>query len=124
TRILPELTESLATFAQELLMKRGVEIRLGVGLKAVSARAVIVEDEAPGKTETIATRTTVATVPAGPHPLLTSLPFPHDQGRITVHQDTQVADWPHVWVIGDCAVIKQVDGQISPPTAQHALRQA
>jgi NADH dehydrogenase len=123
-RILPEVTESLATFAQELLMKRGVEIRLGVGLKAVSARAVIVEDKATGKTETIATRTTVATVPAGPHPLLTSLPFPQDKGRITVHQDTQVADWLNVWAIGDCAAIKQVDGHISPPTAQHALRQA
>src|SRR5215467_14870946 len=124
TRILPEVTESLARFAQELLVKRGVEVRLGVGLRAVSARAVIVEDKATGKTETIATRTTVATVPASPHPLLTSLPFPQDKGRITDHQDTQVADWPNVWAIGDCAAIKQVDGQISPPTAQHALRQA
>jgi NADH:ubiquinone reductase (H+-translocating) len=123
-RILPEVTESLATFAQELLVKRGVEVRLGADLKAVSARAVIVKDNATGKTETIATRTTVATVPAGPHPLLTSLPFPQDKGRITVHQDTQVGDWPNVWAIGDCAAIKQVDGQISPPTAQHALRQA
>jgi NADH dehydrogenase len=122
--ILPEVTKSLATFAQELLVKRGVEVRLGVGLRAVSARAVIVEDKATGKTETIATRTTVTTVPAGPHPLLTSLPFPQDKGRITVYQDTQVADWPNVWAIGDCAAIKQVDGQISPPTAQHALRQA
>jgi NADH:ubiquinone reductase (H+-translocating) len=123
-RILPEVTDSLATFAQELLMKRGVEIRLGVDLKAVSARAVIVEDKATGKTETIATRTTVATVPAGPHPLLTSLPFPQDKGRVIVQQDTQVAGWSNVWAIGDCAAIKQADGHVSPPTAQHALRQA
>jgi NADH dehydrogenase len=123
-RILPEVTESLATFAHELLVKRGVEIRLGVDLKAVTARAVILEDKATGKTETIATRTTVATVPAGPHPLLASLPFPQDKGRVAVHQDTQVADWPNVWAIGDCAAIKQADGHISPPTAQHALRQA
>jgi NADH dehydrogenase len=123
-RILPEVTESLATFAHGLLVKRGVEIRLGVGLKAVSERAVIVEDKVAGKTETIPTRTTVATVPAGPHPLLTSLPFPQDKGRIIVHQDTQVADWPNVWAVGDCAAIRQVDGRISPPTAQHALRQA
>ncbi|HKR86418.1 MAG TPA: FAD-dependent oxidoreductase [Terriglobales bacterium] len=123
-RILPEVKESLATFAQELLTKRGVEIRVGVNLKAVSARAVIVEDTATGKTETIATRTTVATVPAGPHPLLSSLPFPQDKGRITVGQDTQVDGWANVWAIGDCAAIKQVDGHISPPTAQHALRQA
>jgi NADH dehydrogenase len=66
----------------------------------------------------------VATVPAGPHPLLTSLPLPQDKGRIVVNQQTEVPAWPGVWAIGDCAAIQQVDGQTSPPTAQHALRQA
>ena len=41
-----------------------------------------------------------------------------------VNQQTEVPDWPGVWALGDCAAIKQVDGQMSPPTAQHALRQA
>src|SRR6266853_3466828 len=63
-RILPEVTETLAAFAHRLLVKRGVEIRLGASLKAVSADAVVVEDKATGKTETLATRTTIATVPA------------------------------------------------------------
>jgi len=123
-RILPELTESLAAFAHKLLTKRGVEVRLGAGLKAASADAVVVEDKRSGQTETIATRTTIATVPAGPHQLLVSLPFPQDKGRIVVNQETEVPGWPGVWALGDCAAIKQVDGQMSPPTAQHALRQA
>jgi len=123
-RILPELTESLAGFAHKLLAKRGVEIRLGAGLKAVSADAVVVEDKTTGRTEIVATRTTIATVPAGPHPMITSLPFPQDKGRIVVNQQTEVTGWPGVWALGDCAAIKQVDGQTSPPTAQHALRQA
>jgi NADH:ubiquinone reductase (H+-translocating) len=123
-RILPELTESLAAFAHKLLAKRGVEIRLGAGLKAVSADAVAVEDQATRQTEIIATRTTIATVPAGPHAMVTSLPFPQDKGRIVVNQQTEVPDWPGVWALGDCAAIKQIDGQMSPPTAQHALRQA
>jgi NADH dehydrogenase len=123
-RILPELTESLAAFAHRLLSKRGVEIRLGVGLKAVSADAVVVEDKETRRTETIPTRTCVATVPSGPHPLLTALPFPQEKGRIVVDQTTEVKGWPGVWALGDCAAIMQVDGQISPPTAQHALRQA
>ncbi len=123
-RILPELTESLATFAHKLLVRRGVEIRLGAGLKAVSADAVVVEDKQTGATERIATRTTVATVPAGPHRMITALPFPQDKGRIVVNPETEVPDWPGVWALGDCAAIKQVDGQMSPPTAQHALRQA
>ena len=123
-RILPEVTESLAAFAHRLLEKRGVEIRLGAGLKAVSANAVVVEDKQTGGTETIGTRTAVATVPAGPHPILTALPLPQGKGRIVVDQTTEVPGWPGVWAIGDCAAIKQVDGNIAPPTAQHALRQA
>lgn len=123
-RILPELTESLAAFAHKLLAKRGVEIRLGTGLKAVSADAVVVENKATRQTETLTTRTAIATVPAGPHQLLTSLPFPKDKGRIIVDQHTEVSGWPRVWALGDCAVIKQIDGHVSPPTAQHALRQA
>jgi NADH:quinone reductase (non-electrogenic) len=75
-RILPEVTPSLAAFAHKLLVKRGVEIRLGAGLKALTANAVVVEDKQTRKTETIGTRTAVATVPAGPHPILTALPLP------------------------------------------------
>jgi NADH:ubiquinone reductase (H+-translocating) len=123
-RILPELTQSLAAFAHKLLVKRGVEIRLGAGLKAVSATAVVVEDMETGKIETVGTRTTVATVPSGSHPLLAALPLPKDKGRIVVTQETAVPEWPGLWALGDCAAIKQVDGQMSPPTAQHALRQA
>src|ERR1700730_2144518 len=123
-RILPELTESLAAFAYKLLARRGVEIRLGTGLKAVSAGTVVVADKTTDRTEIIAAGTTIATVPAGPHPLVVSLPFPQDRGRIVVNQHTEVPGWPNVWALGDCAAIKQIDGQTSPPTAQHALRQA
>ena len=123
-RILPELTEGLGAFAQQLLMKRGVEIQLQTGLKAVSADAVVVEDVKTKQTRVIKTRTTVATVPAGPHPLLTSLPLPKEKGRIKVDEGLEVLGYPSVWALGDCAMVKQVDGNFSPPTAQHALRQA
>jgi len=123
-RILPEVTESLAAFAHRLLEKRGVEIQLGAGLKAVSADQVLVEHKQTGDRQIIRTRTTVATVPAGPHPLLAGLPFPQDRGRIKVDQGMAVEGHPGVWALGDCALVKQVDGNFSPPTAQHALRQA
>ena len=123
-RILPELTESLASFAHRLLVKRGVEIRLGVGLKAVSVDSAVIENKETHAVESIPTRTTIATIPAGPHPMLAALPFVQDKGRIVVNQHTQVPTWPGVWALGDCAAIQQIDGQISPPTAQHALRQA
>jgi len=123
-RILPELTEGLGAFAYKLLMKRGVDIQLNTGLKAVSADAVLVEDAKTKQTRVIKTRTTVATVPAGPHPLLTSLSVAKERGRIKVDEGMEVLDNPRVWALGDCALVKQVDGHFSPPTAQHALRQA
>ena len=122
-RILPELTESLAAFAHRLLVGRGVEIRLETSLKALSAEVAVIETKA-GAVEEIPTRTTIATIPAGPHPLIAALPFAQERGRIVVDQHTEVPDWPGVWALGDCAAIQQVDGQTSPPTAQHALRQA
>ncbi|HEY5742991.1 MAG TPA: FAD-dependent oxidoreductase [Terrimicrobiaceae bacterium] len=123
-RILPEVTPSLAAFAHQLLVNRGVEIKLGAGLKAVTANAVLVEDKQTLRSETIGTRTAVATVPSGPHPILSTLPLPQQNGRIVVDETTEVPGWAGVWAIGDCAAIKQIDGNISPPTAQHALRQA
>lgn len=123
-RILPEITASLAAFAHKLLVKRGIEIRLGADLKVITANAVVFEEKQTGQTEIIGTRTAVATVPVGPHPILTALPFSQNKGRIVVDQTTEVPGWSGVWAIGDCAAIKQVDGEISPPTAPHALHQA
>ena len=122
-RILPELTEKLSGFAFKLLTQRGVEIQLGASLTAVTADAVTVECKT-GTKEVIATRTTVATVPAGPPPIIASLPLPQERGRIKVDSGMEVDGYPGVWALGDCAQVMQVDGQVSPPTAQHALRQA
>jgi len=123
-RILPELTEGLSAFAHQLLVKRGVEIQIGKGLTAVSAEAVVIENAKTKQTEAIRTRTTVATVPAGPHPVVSLLPLPKVRGRIKVDEGLAVPEAPGIWALGDCALVKQVDGKFSPPTAQHALRQA
>ena len=123
-RILPELTEGLSEFASHLLMKRGVDIQFGTSLKAVSADSAVIEISGNSQPRVIRTRTIVATVPAGPHPLLSMLPLPQDRGRIKVDQGMEVSEAPGVWALGDCAIVKQVDGMFSPPTAQHALRQA
>ena len=123
-RILPELTVGLGEFAHALLVKRGVDIQLGMGLKAVSADAVVVENVKTKQILVIRTRTTVATVPAGPHPLVSMLPVPQEKGRIMVDSGMEVLERPGIWALGDCALVKQIDGNFSPPTAQHALRQA
>lgn len=123
-RILPELGNDLADYARKILEKRGVDIRLNTRLKAVSADGVIIEQKGAGKSEFVPGRTVVATVPAAPHPLITKLPLPQDKGRIKVDEHLAVPGYPGIWSVGDCAAVPQKDGVISPPTAQHALRQA
>ncbi len=123
-RILPELGASLAAYAQEILENRGVEIQLNVRLKAVSGDGAIVMDKATKESVVIPARTVVTTVPSAPHDLVTTLPCELDRGRIVVTENLDVAGHAGLWAVGDCAAIPQVDGITSPPTAQHALRQA
>jgi NADH:ubiquinone reductase (H+-translocating) len=118
--ILPELPASLAEFAQRLLRRRGVEIRLQTRLAGATADAALL---AGG--DRIATRTLVSTVPSGPNPLVSMLPLKMEHGRIVVDAALEVPDRPGVWAVGDCAAVRDAKtGELCPPTAQHATRQA
>jgi NADH dehydrogenase len=118
--ILPELPASLAQFAQRLLGRRGVDIRLDTRLHGATAGAALLEGG-----ERIATNTLVSTVPSAPNPLVAALPCQKERGRIVVDRHLAVPDYPGVWAAGDCAwVLDGKTGQPCPPTAQHATRQA
>ena len=118
-RILPEMAESLAVFAQEKLMKRGVEIRFNTALEAATGDAAILRGG-----EQIPTKTLVSTVPSFPHPILQALPLPKAKnGRLQSTRFTHVEGRTDIWALGDCAILPMSDGQPSPPTAQHATRQ-
>ncbi len=119
-RILPEMDEKLALFAQRLLRRRGVELRLKTRLSAASGHEALL---AGG--ERIATRTLVSTVPAFAHPLVEGLPLPKSKNNKLVTQPhLAVQGRDDVWALGDCAQIMTPDGALAPPTAQHATRQA
>ena len=124
-RILPELGEDLARYAHKILEQRGIEIRLNTRLKAVTAEGAVLQGKSSPETEFIPARVVVATVPAAPHRLVEKLPFEKDKGgRILVAPEMHVVGSAFVWALGDCAAVPQPDGIMSPPTAQHALRQA
>jgi NADH dehydrogenase len=117
--ILPELPPTLARFAQNLLQKRGVEIRFNTRLAGATTESALL-----GGGERIATKTLVSTVPSAPHPIVAGLPFKLERGRIVVDATLEVAGFPGHWALGDCAWVPDRDsGQPCPPTAQHASRQ-
>ena len=119
-RILPEVAPSLAVFAQKILAKRGVEVRLQTRLQAATGTEAVL---ASG--ERIPTRTLVSTVPSSPHPLIDALTLPKGRnGRLLTTGRLAVDGTPNVWAVGDCAQIALPDGSFAPPTAQHATRQA
>jgi NADH dehydrogenase len=118
--VLPELPESLAQFAQKLLRRRGVEIRLNTRLVGATPESALL---AGG--DQIRTKTLVSTVPSAPNPLVAAVQCKKERGRIVVNKFLEVPDHPGVWALGDCAwVVDQNTWQPCPPTAQHATRQA
>jgi NADH dehydrogenase len=119
-RILPEMAPNLALFAQKILARRGVEIRFNARLEAATSDAAVLKGG-----ERIATRTIVSTVPAFPHPLLEALPLPKGKGgKLKATAEMQVEGTTDVWALGDCALVPMTNGELAPPTAQHAIRQA
>src|SRR5262249_35618575 len=119
-RILPEMSPNLALFAQKILAGRGVDIRFNARLEAATRDAAIL---AGG--ERIATRTIVSTVPAFPHPIVEALALPKGRGnRLKATAEMRVEGTTNVWARGDCALVPMVNGELAPPTAQHAIRQA
>lgn len=118
--ILPELPDSLARFAQNLLQQRGVDIRLNTLLEGATADYALLKGG-----ERIPTKTLISTVPSAPNPLVAALPCDKERGRIIVNEFLEVPGYLGIWALGDCAAAPDYKtGQPCPPTAQHAIREA
>jgi NADH dehydrogenase len=119
-RILPELSESLARYAQKHMEARGVEFRLNTRLTDARPNVVVFSDgEVPAET-------LVWTAGTAPNPLTQSLPLEKDKrGAVIVDATLAVPGHSGVWALGDCAaVVDAKSGKPCPPTAQFALREA
>src|SRR5277367_5094778 len=119
-RILPELSESLARYAQGRMEARGVTFRLNTRLTDVNPGVVSVSN---GE---IRAQTLVWTAGTGPNPLLKSLPVEKDKrGALVVGNTLELRGCPGVWALGDCAALTDASsGKPCPPTAQFAVREA
>jgi NADH dehydrogenase len=114
-----ELTQRLARYATKTLAAQGIELLLGQRLVAASPQHAVLADGMR-----IATRTLISTVPSSPNPLVEQLGVPLCGGRLQCDGTTAVEGLDRVWAVGDCALVPMRTGEPSPPTAQHAIRQA
>jgi NADH dehydrogenase len=121
-QILPELGPDLAGYAAARLRERGIEIRTGTRLLSIQKDEVRLSDG-----DTFAAETLVWTAGVRASPIPGENGFPVDGvGRVRVDDAMRVVGMSDAWAAGDVAAVPDVDarGGISPPTAQHALRQA
>ena len=123
-RILNEMSESLAGYAQKNLIERGIEIQLGVGVAKCTGTQLVTTTN-----EIIDTRTIVATIGNAPPSAVLKMPLAFQHGRILVGRDFRVQGYQNIWSIGDCALIPMKENashrdDFAPPTAQFAVREA
>ncbi|HEX6230139.1 MAG TPA: NAD(P)/FAD-dependent oxidoreductase [Actinomycetota bacterium] len=119
-KILPELGESLASYATERLVERGIEVALETTLESAESGVIRLSDG-----RTFAADTLVWTAGVRPSPLAADSGFPVDgAGRVRTDPYLRVEGVEDAWAAGDAAAVPdRSTGGIMPPTAQHGMRQ-
>jgi len=120
SRILPEITKSLADYALTQLRKNAVEVLLNTKVAGAYSDWVALDNN-----RKISSKTLVWTTGTSPSPILSSLTgLTNKRGQIIVNKYLEVPGFQNVWAIGDCAEIPNPHtGKFYPPTAQHAVRE-
>ena len=119
-QVMPEVGEKLGKAAMKVLKAHGIDVRLGVTLTELHADHVVLSDNSRLDTRTVAWLTGVAAAP-----LIDTLGLPTEKGRLKVGADFAVPGHPDVFAAGDAAAVPDLTqpGAITPPTAQHSVRQ-
>ncbi len=119
-QVMPEVGAKLGRAAMDVLRARGIDVRLGVTLTEVHPDHVVLSDDSRVDTRTVAWVTGVTAAP-----LIAALGLPTEKGRLTVGVGLAVPGHPDVFAAGDAAAVPDLTrpGGITPPTAQHAVRQ-
>lgn len=115
--VLPELSTSLADYAQRKLAERGIEFKLGQRVAGCSRDSVTLSSG-----EVIAAHTLVWTTGNRVHPVVAGLEVTKVKDRIETDATLRSASHPNIWAVGDCASNPQPDGKPYAPTAQNASR--
>lgn len=119
-RILPELDQRLSDTAHRVLTKRGVDVRTKTSVKEATSDGVLLDDG-----EFVPTRSLIWCVGVRPDPMVQDLGLDTQQGRLVVDEYLRVPGHPEVLACGDAAAVPDLTrpGEITPMTAQHAVRQ-
>jgi NADH dehydrogenase len=118
-RILPSFSEKLSARTQRDLEKLEVRVLTNTSVKEVKPREIIL-----GNRNKLPSEVTIWAAGVSGVPIMNKLGLPTANGRITVGETMQVANYPHIFAIGDIAGAKGKDGRFLPMVAPVAMQQA
>ncbi|MFY1633477.1 NAD(P)/FAD-dependent oxidoreductase [Solwaraspora sp. WMMB335] len=119
-RVLPELDERMSATAQRVLDSRGVQTMFGTSVAEATSDGVRLSTG-----EFVASRSLIWCVGVRPDPVVDDLGLATTKGRMVVDEFLAVPQHPEVFACGDAAAVPDPGrpGEITPMTAQHAVRQ-
>lgn len=118
-RILPGTTQGLATWCQETLGKRGVDIRLKTTVSEIGEDFAQATDG-----DRIPTHTVIWAAGIAPNPGVKAFGLPaNEKGYIRTNRNLRVEGLENVWAVGDSATVYDAEGKPYAATAQNAVRQ-
>jgi NADH:ubiquinone reductase (H+-translocating) len=125
-RVLMSFPEDLARKAAESLARLGVHVKTGVMVKDIDHDGVTVESQ--GATDRLQSRTViwaggVTTSPLGRTLARRTKAETDRGGRLRVNPDLTLPGYPDIYVVGDLAVLSDVDGKPLPGLAPVAMQQ-
>lgn len=117
-KLLAPFDPTLQKHALDVLMRRGVDVRLNTAVTQVTSDAVHLKSG-----DVIPTCTVIWGAGVKAHPIAGKLGVEQNRGgRIVVEPDLSIPGKPFAFVIGDLAMGKNPDGSPHPQLAQNALQ--
>ncbi|HEY6798417.1 MAG TPA: NAD(P)/FAD-dependent oxidoreductase [Kineosporiaceae bacterium] len=119
-QVLPGMDARMSRAAERVLRRRGVEVLLGTSIAEATATGVRLSDG-----RSLSTRTVIWCVGVRPDPLAAGTGLPMTKGRLQVDEYLAVPGHPEILACGDAAAVPDParPGEVTPMTAQHAVRQ-
>lgn len=115
---LPGFDAELVEYAMQVLAKKGVTFKIATAIKEVTVDGVVLSDG-----EIIRSTTVVWTGGIRGNRMVEEAGFDTKRGRIVVDSNLRTKDFENVYVVGDCSIVLNGEGQPYPPTAQIATQQ-
>jgi NADH dehydrogenase len=118
-RVLPPFGPRSQRYAEGVLRRRGVDVRLGAKVAEVRETEVVLDSG-----ETIPTHTLIWVAGVRGHPLVEALGLELGKGyRVPTRDDLSLPDHPDVFAVGDLSGAVDEQGDPYPQVAQVAIQQ-